>query len=294
MTVIRIPAGEKSKTRAMKNRLEDKLLRAGIDRHSILIALGGGVIGDLCGFVASTLLRGIEYIHIPTSLLAQVDSSVGGKVAVNHPRGKNLIGAFHQPAGVYIDITTLKTLPETEFRNGLAEIIKYAATLDKKLFRYLEDNSYVITQRRRSVLLPIIQQCCKLKRDVIQIDERENNYRRILNFGHTIGHAIEQLSGYRTPHGTAVAIGMCAEAKISMLMGLLKEQDYERLTKLVESYGLPTKIPKRISLLSLIDATLNDKKSQNNLTYYTLLRSIGNAVVGVPFSQKQILSFLSA
>jgi 3-dehydroquinate synthase len=291
-TVIRIPAGEKYKNRAMKEHLENRLLKAGIDRNSLLIALGGGVVGDLGGFVASTILRGIPYIQIPTSLLAQVDSSIGGKVAVNHPRGKNLIGGFHHPVNVYIDLRTLRTLPHIEFRNGMAEVIKYAAILDKTLFHYLEVNSRPILLQHFPSLLRIIHRCCELKRKVIQIDEREEDSRRILNFGHTIGHALEQSTAYHIPHGTAVAIGMVAEARISMLMGLLKESDFERLILLLRKYELPTMLPQNCNFHRLIRMTQRDKKVKNDLVYYTVLRAIGDAKVGIPLSARHVIPFL--
>src|SRR5436309_595603 len=214
--LLSIPAGEKSKNRRIKERIEDRILSLGVTRDSLIVALGGGVIGDLAGFVAASLLRGLPYVQIPTTLLAQVDSSIGGKVAIDHPLGKNLLGAFYQPHKVYINVATLTSLPDREFRCGLAEVIKYGAILDKDLFRYLEREYGQIMAKHESCLLRIIKRSCEIKKSVVEQDEKETGLRRILNFGHTIGHAIEVLSGYRIRHGNAIAIGMVAEARMSV------------------------------------------------------------------------------
>lgn len=292
-SIISLPAGEKHKTRAMKERVEDQLIKSGIDRSSLIIALGGGVIGDLAGFVASTLLRGVSYVQIPTTLLAQVDSSIGGKVAVDHPLGKNLVGAFYQPDRVFIDVAVLKTLPELEFRNGMAEVIKYAAALDRKLFRYLEVNRDAIRRRDESCMTRIIQRCCELKKGIVQADEKELGLRRVLNFGHTIGHAVESLSDYRIPHGQAVAIGMSVEAALSSEIGLLNFSEVLRLRHLLTSYQLPTSMPRRINRLKLIEATGFDKKSQNGHARYTLLHGIGEAAINVPLSRQDLTMLLT-
>ena len=188
---VSFKAGEKYKTRRTKDYLEDRILKLGVMRDSIIIALGGGVVGDIAGFTAATMQRGIQFIQIPTTLLAQVDSSVGGKVAVDHPLGKNLIGAFHQPKRVYIDPNTLLTLSDSEYYNGLAEVVKYGAVLDEKFFNYLERNWIKVIRRDVKTLTCTIERCCLLKAKVVQRDELETSYRRILNFGHTIGHAVE-------------------------------------------------------------------------------------------------------
>jgi len=289
-----VPAGEKSKNRRTKELLEDKLLSMNVSRDSLIVAFGGGVVGDLAGFVASTLLRGVPYIQIPTTLLSQVDSSIGGKVAVDHPLGKNLIGAFYQPKKVYIDINTLRTLPKKEFRNGMSEVIKYAAILDRNLFSLLEQNHSKITNLHLSSILNLINRCCELKKMVVEKDEKENGLRRILNFGHTIGHAIESLSKYKLSHGEAVAIGMVAEAKISVLMGLLRDNDLFRIINILKSYNLPTQIPQRMDLKQIVQATLNDKKIRSGEVQYTLLQKIGKASVGISLSEKAVLKFLSA
>jgi len=279
--LLSVPSGEKSKTRRTKEQLEDKLLKLKADRYSLIIALGGGVIGDLAGFVAATFMRGISYIQIPTTLLSQIDSSIGGKVAVNHPLGKNLIGAFYQPKKVYIDVETLNTLPKREFRNGMAEVIKYAAILDANLFSYLEDNNQKINIHHKSSILHLVQRCCKLKKMIVEKDEKETGLRRILNFGHTIGHAIESLSKYKLSHGEAVAFGMVIEAKISAALGMLKQSDVERLRKVIELYKLPTKIPSKMDMAKIIQSTYLDKKAQQGQVQYTLLKKIGKAAMSI-------------
>ncbi|MBI3766041.1 MAG: 3-dehydroquinate synthase [Ignavibacteriales bacterium] len=285
--LLTVPAGERSKSRRSKELLENNLLALGANRDSLIVALGGGMVGDLAGFVAATLLRGIPYIQIPTTLLAQVDSSIGGKVAIDHPLGKNLIGAFYQPQKVYIDIGALKTLPDREFSNGLAEVIKYAAILDSELFDELEQKQSKILSRDEKSLLNIIKRCCELKKSVVEEDEKETDYRRILNFGHTIGHAIERLSKYRIPHGQAVAIGMVAESTMSSHLGILPARHAERITSLLKMYNLPTEIPSTIKLEAIMRATLQDKKVHRGMTHYTLLERIGRARVGVRLSLKQ-------
>lgn len=287
--LISIPTGEKNKTRKMKEFLEDQLLFLGAERNSVIVALGGGVIGDLAGFVAATLHRGVPYVQIPTTLLAQVDSSIGGKVAIDHPLGKNLIGAFHQPKKVYIDVSTLKTLPEDEFLNGIAEVIKYGVILDKQLFSFLEKNRDAIKKRRKYVLTYIIKRCCELKKNVVEQDEKEVDLRRILNFGHTVGHAIEILSNYKISHGKAISIGMIVESKISVALGLLPQKKMIRLKELFRLYSLPVLIPPRINLEKLFAATLHDKKARGGVVYYTLFEHIGKARIGMPLTHQQAL-----
>jgi len=291
--IVAIPAGEQSKSRKVKDTLEDKLLLLGIDRNSVIIALGGGMVGDLAGFIASTLLRGISYIQIPTTLLAQVDSAVGGKVAINHPLGKNLFGAFHQPRRVYIDVGTLTTLPDLEFANGMAEVVKYGAILDAPFVSFLEDNTGCISGRNESVLAAIIKRCCELKAHVVGLDEKEFGYRRVLNFGHTIGHALESLSRYRLLHGQAVAVGMVAEARISASLGLLRTADVSRLERLLSGFHLPTRIPGSIDIGRLCRATLQDKKTKGGIVHYTLLSRLGKARVGVGVSHQQVQRILA-
>jgi|WetSurMetagenome_2_1015567.scaffolds.fasta_scaffold199715_1 3-dehydroquinate synthase len=290
--ILVVQAGEKSKNRKTKEMLENKLLSMNVTRDSLIVACGGGVIGDLAGFVAATLLRGVPFIQIPTTLLSQVDSSIGGKVAVDHPLGKNLIGAFYNPKKVYIDVNALKTLSEREFRSGMAEVIKYAAILDQNLFSFLLENHANIIHLKQSSLIHIISRCCELKKMIVEKDERETGLRRVLNFGHTIGHAVESLSKYKLTHGEAISIGMAAEAKISASLGILKRSDMELLTSLLELYKLPTLIPSRMNLKKIIESTIHDKKVQRGKVYYTLLEQIGKARVGVELtSDRAIKSF---
>ncbi len=291
--LIEVPPGEASKSRMMKERLEDRLLALGADRRSLIIALGGGVIGDLAGFIAATYMRGIPYVQIPTSLLAQVDSSVGGKVAVNHPRAKNLIGAFYQPRRTYIDPATLKTLPDRELYNGLAEVVKYGAIMDRRFFTYLERNHERILRRDLRALSRVVVWCCRLKRSVVERDERESGPRRILNFGHTIGHAVEALSGYRIAHGRSVAIGMAAEADLAVRLGMLADADAKRIRALLRAFHLPTAIPPRFTTRDIVRETLHDKKIRDGIVQYTLPVSIGRGVTGVPVSFRMLGTLLA-
>ena len=256
-----IPDGEKYKDISIVQKIYGELLMHRLDRKSALIALGGGVIGDITGFVASTYMRGIDYIQIPTTLLAQVDSSVGGKTGVNHKLGKNMIGTFYQPKLVWIDIDTLKTLPKRELRAGLAEVIKYGVIWDSKLFKFLEENKEKILSLNKKALGYLIKRSCEIKAAVVSKDERESGLRAILNYGHTIGHAIETVTGYKKYlHGEALAIGMFIEAEIAESLKLLKEKTVQRIKSLIESYGLPTKIPVRINRNTLLASMQLDKK----------------------------------
>lgn len=292
--LLEVPAGEASKSRAMKERLENRLVGLNADRRTLIVALGGGMIGDLAGFVAATYMRGVPYIQLPTSLLAQVDSSVGGKVAVNHPGGKNMIGAFYQPQKVYIDPATLATLSEKEFRNGLAEVLKYAVIMDVRLFEYLGRNRETILRRKPEPLGRIIAWCCRLKRSVVERDEQEAGPRRILNFGHTIGHAVEALSGYRISHGMAVAIGMASEARLAVRLGILGEAEASRIESLARAFGLPTTIPSSLPPADLLRETRHDKKSREGIVQFTLPSSIGRPAVGIPVAPAALKGLLNA
>ena len=266
--VLQVPAGERQKSLSRSGKLYDSLLKLGADRKSALLVLGGGVIGDLAGFVAATYMRGIDLIQVPTTLLAQVDSSVGGKVAVNHPGAKNLVGAFYQPRVVLIDPQVLATLPRRELRAGMAEVIKCGVVADGRLFEYLEGHLVDLLPVRRhgeperAASRYVILRCCEIKAEVVGRDEREQSgYRAILNFGHTVGHAIEALIGYgRCRHGEAVAIGMAVAARLAERMGLWAGEAADRLIRLIEHARLPTRLPE-LPVDDVINTMWSDKKA---------------------------------
>ena len=280
-SLLDVPAGERSKTPKTVYALQTQLLRLGVDRNSVIVALGGGVIGDLAGYVAATILRGIDYLHVPTTLLAQVDSSIGGKVGVDHPLGKNLIGAFYQPATVCIDPDLLKTLPVSEFKNGLAEVVKIAAALDRRLFSQVERNARKITKGNPDIVHDMIVRSVKLKASVVERDPFESGLRKVLNLGHTIGHAVEAASGYDIKHGAAVSIGLATESRIAMEMGLLSGKDYARLIGLLTKLKLPLTLPRRLNKARFMTARSLDKKSEAGGTKFVLLKAIGHTVIGV-------------
>jgi len=288
--LLEFPAGEKSKTWEMAGKLGRKLAKEGFDRSSTIIAIGGGVTGDLAGFVASVYQRGIGFVQIPTTLLAHVDSSIGGKTGVDIPEGKNLLGTFHQPKAVIIDIKTLETLPEKEIRNGFAEIIKYGMISDKKLFSYLEAN---ITIRPDGFYSHIIERSCRIKADIVEKDEREGELRKILNYGHTIGHAIEAYENFKISHGEAVALGMVYEAKIANMLGFLDKDSLKRQNKLIKAAGLPTEYNFR-NPDKIIEIMRKDKKSKNGRLYFALPEQIGkikkeNNKTALPVDEKTVL-----
>lgn len=277
-----IPAGEKYKNLESVAQLYDKALECRLERNSTFIALGGGVIGDITGFAAATWLRGVNFVQIPTSLLAMVDASVGGKTGVNHPRGKNLIGAFYQPRLVLIDVSVLKTLPPREFTAGMAEVIKYGVIWDKTLFESLEATDSIdrLEGIPPSLLVEIITRSCQAKADVVSKDERESGLRAILNYGHTIGHALESLTDYETfVHGEAVAIGMVAAGRLAVKLGLWSEQEAERQDRLIVKASLPTRIPSYLSVDDIISHLYIDKKVKNGRIRFVLPSSIGSVSI---------------
>jgi 3-dehydroquinate synthase len=280
--VLEVPPGERSKSSATVNTLYTGLFRGGVRRDSLVIALGGGVIGDLAGYLAATVLRGVRLVQIPTTLLAQVDSSVGGKVGIDHPAGKNLIGAFHQPSVVYVDPEALLTLPGEEFTCGIAEVVKIAAALDAPFFANIERNAPRISRENTALNAKIVETAVGLKALVVEKDERETGLRRVLNLGHTIGHALESSGKFALKHGQAVAIGMAAEARISRELGLLAAPDCLRLTGLLEALGLPVDPPRSINERAFMSAIALDKKSDMTGTRFVLLRRIGECAPGVP------------
>ncbi len=258
-----VPAGEPSKCTEQLTALYDALYDLAADRQTCVVAVGGGVIGDLAGFAAATYNRGLPLVMVPTSLLAMVDSSVGGKTGINHPKGKNLIGAFHQPAGVWIDLALLNTLPEREYLSGLAEVVKYGVILDADFFTLLEVDARAVRERRPDVLLPVVARCCRLKADVVEKDEYETTgLRAVLNYGHTFAHGFETLAGYGTLlHGEAVAIGMTCAAKLAWRMGLVDENFVSRQTDLLGAFGLPMSPGHSYSIEELISVMRRDKKA---------------------------------
>ncbi len=272
-----VPPGESAKSLAQAERLYDALATRGADRHTLIIALGGGVVGDLAGFVAATFTRGLPLIMVPTTLLAQVDSSLGGKVGVNHPRAKNLIGAFYQPVGVWIDTQMLETLPDRDFRCGLAEVVKYGVISSDSFFSFLEQNANAILARESNAIEQIILQSCRIKSVVVARDEREEGEdRAMLNFGHTIAHAIEAVAGYDGPfrHGEAVAIGMVAESRLAQRLGWITDLVVDRQARLLERFGLPIKAP-GLDLVKLKHAMSRDKKNRLGKIRFVLPRGIG-------------------
>jgi 3-dehydroquinate synthase len=277
---IILPDGEQYKTFAVLTRIFDELLKARCDRRSVIVALGGGVVGDMAGFAAACYQRGIAFIQVPTTLLAQVDSSVGGKTGVNHPLGKNMIGAFHQPQAVVIDTDTLNTLPDRELRAGLAEVVKYGLIRDVEFFHWLELNMQRLLGRDAYSLSYAIERSCRNKSEVVAADERENDVRAILNFGHTFGHAIETALGYSGwLHGEAVAAGMVMAADLSRRLGWLAKDDVARIGELLRIAGLPLRAPAGPSAARLRELMTLDKKAENGRLRFVLLQQIGQAVV---------------
>jgi 3-dehydroquinate synthase len=274
--VISIEPGEESKSLDVAASLWQGLLELGADRKSVVVAVGGGVVGDLAGFIAATYARGLRFLQVPTSLLAQVDSSVGGKVGINLPDAKNMIGAFLQPLGVLIDTATLTTLPANEYRAGLAEVVKYGVILDAEFFEYLENNVAAVNQRQEDVLAHVIARCCRLKADVVEKDEREEmGLRAVLNFGHTFGHAFETLSGYgKLLHGEAVGIGMVCAARLAARLGRVDQQFAGRLVGLLQALAIPVEVP-RLGPQKLLDAMMHDKKVQHGRLSFVLPSRLG-------------------
>lgn len=278
--VAQVPDGEEHKSQAEASRLYTKCVEYRLERESIIVGLGGGVIGDLAGYVAATFMRGLPIVQVPTTFLAQVDSSVGGKVAVNLPEGKNLVGAFYQPFLVYIDLAVLKTLPVEEMEAGMAEVIKYGIILDKNFFEYLEEKIGKLREFDSEVLERIVAQCCTLKARVVEKDEREKGLRSILNFGHTLGHALEALTDYKKyKHGEAVAIGMVGACRIAQEMGMFKKEARDKIEHLIGKAGLPGRIGVKLSVDGIIQVLSLDKKVRAGKVRFVLPERIGRVVV---------------
>jgi 3-dehydroquinate synthase len=296
VALLTIPAGEKSKSMAVVEKCFNELAAHRLERQSFVVALGGGVVGDLAGFVAATYLRGIPFVQVPTTLLAQVDSSVGGKVGVNLKAGKNLVGAFHQPRHVLCDLKTLDTLPDREFRAGLAEVIKYGIIHDAGLFEMLERNMSRILKRDPEDLAEIVARSCEIKAQVVGQDETESGLRAILNFGHTIGHALEAISRYgKYLHGEAIAIGQVGAAIISSSMKGLPQADVNRIRDLFKRAGLPVSVRlTAVQRKQLFNAMQLDKKVSGGEIKFVLARAIGKVEFGIKVPKNEINTALDA
>jgi len=271
-----VPSRETAKSQKWLFSLYAEALEHGMDRSSFIMALGGGVVGDLAGFAASTYMRGVRFVQVPTTLLAMVDSSVGGKTAINLPQGKNLVGSFYQPAQVTVNLDALKTLPEREYRTGLAEVVKYGVIFDREFFKYMERHVDGIAARDQDVLAHLVGRCCEIKAEVVRFDERESGLREILNFGHTLAHSIESRHGYgKMRHGEAVAVGMVYAAHLSCIEKQLTQSDCDRIIGLIKRLGLPVHSP--VADWNVLHDTMQvDKKTVNGIPRFVLADRIGH------------------
>lgn len=285
--------GEEHKTLATAEKLYDLAFSRELDRRCPVVALGGGVVGDVAGFVAATYLRGVPFIQVPTTLLAQVDSSVGGKVAVNHPKGKNIIGAFYQPGLVLADTDTLGTLPAREIKSGLAEVVKYGVIWNAGFFAWLEENIGKLLGGDQEALAVAVWESCGIKARVVEEDETEQGLRAILNYGHTVGHAVEALTEYkRFTHGEAVGIGMAAAARLAEALGMLKTSDRLRIVNLVRETGLPVDLPEGLSPEDMIESFYHDKKVTGGRLTFVLPEGIGRVIVRKDVKENLLLALL--
>lgn len=286
-------AGEKQKHLETVSSIYTELIQHQFDRKDLLIALGGGVTGDLTGFAAATYLRGITFIQVPTTLLSQVDSSIGGKTGVDYMNYKNMVGAFYQPKLVYINISTLDTLPSKEFYSGLGEVIKHGLIKDKEYFEWIVKNQELIHKREKKTLLHLIYQSCFIKGSVVECDPKEQGERALLNFGHTLGHAIEKLSNFSIPHGDCVVIGAKLACYISWKKGYLSDDEYQQSIHLLSVFPFHT-LPKEIDCNAIISATKLDKKMEQGTIKFILLKGIGNAIIDKSVSEDEMLQSLLA
>ena len=287
--------GETSKSLAVAESMYDSLVELPADRETLVVAVGGGVVGDVAGFVAATYARGIRFVQVPTTLLAQVDSSVGGKVAVNHPKAKNLIGAFHQPAGVLVDTATLESLPVRDYRSGLAEVIKYGVILDADFFDHLEDNVAGLCGRNLDLLESVIVRSCQLKAEIVEQDERETTgVRAVLNYGHTFAHAHESLAGYgELLHGEAVSIGMVQASRLAERLGRIDEDTTRRQVQLLEAVGLPVCAPKGPTIDELMARMRLDKKTAGGKLRFVLPTRMGHVELVDGIDEEQVREVLA-
>jgi len=292
ITRVELPPGESAKSLPWAQHCWSACLDAGLDRGSTIVAFGGGAIGDLAGFVAATYMRGIPFVQVPTTLLAQVDASIGGKVAIDHPKAKNLIGAFHQPRLVLIDPAVLLTLPDPEYRSGLAEVVKHGISLDADYFRSLEECREAIQAKALPALEEVIVGSCRLKAKIVEADEEEEGLRALLNYGHTVGHALEAVTDYRGwLHGEAVSIGMTAAAKIANRLGLANLETVERQLRLLQALGLPISFAEPDPQL-IVEAIGRDKKAREGVVPFVLVPKIGEARLVYDVPQSLVLEVL--
>lgn len=293
VTEVVLPDGEANKQLERLDQIFSHALDARHERQSVFVALGGGVVGDMTGFAAACFLRGVDFIQLPTTLLAQVDSSVGGKTGVNHPAGKNMIGAFHQPMAVVIDLNTLHTLPAREFAAGMAEVIKYGLIYDAGFFDWLIGATDRLKSREDTVLAEAIERSCAIKAAVVSADEREGGLRAILNFGHTFGHAIERVQGYgEWLHGEAVACGMMIATRLSAARGRVSPDTVEALEAFLHAFGLPTVPPASMTAPVFLDAMANDKKVERGRIRFVLLDTLGQATIVDDVTEREIAAAL--
>lgn len=286
-------AGEKQKHLETVSSIYTKLIQYQFDRKDLLIALGGGVTGDLTGFAAATYLRGVAFVQVPTTLLSQVDSSIGGKTGVDYLNYKNMVGAFYQPKLVYINISTLNTLPDEEFYSGLGEVIKHGLIKDKNYFEWIENNKELINQREHNTLVHLIYQSCCIKGNVVEKDPKEQGERALLNFGHTLGHAIEKLANFSIPHGDCVVIGAKLATYISWKKDLLSDEEYQRSIHLLNAFPFHI-LPKEMDCQKIIEATKLDKKMEQGAIKFILLNEIGNAIIDKSVTENEMLESLLA
>ena len=286
-------AGEESKNYKTVLKIYDFLIENGADRYSLVVGVGGGVVGDIAGFAASSYMRGVKLIHIPTTLLAMVDSSIGGKTGINYHGLKNIVGSFYQPESVFVDVRFLKTLPDREYFSAFAEVVKYGVIRDSELFDFLERNVDGIKQRDPKILKIVVERSIKNKVEIVESDERESGVRAILNFGHTFGHAIESLTGYRRfYHGEAVAIGMVKAMEVSERMGLVDRGDVERVVNLLKLLKLPVSLPEGIDEGRMFEIMLKDKKNKNSSLRFVLTKGIGSSIIASGVKEELILEVI--
>jgi 3-dehydroquinate synthase len=292
--LLSFTAGEESKNMGTILELASKMVDLGADRQTAVLALGGGVVGDMAGFLASIYMRGVPLVQIPTTLLAQVDSSVGGKTGIDLPEGKNLLGTFYQPVRVYADIGVLATLPRREIRNGLAEVVKYGMIQGREFFDFLEQEWMDIVNLEPDVTGRIVFNSCSIKAGVVSADEREGDLRRMLNFGHTVGHAVEAAAHYRIPHGEAVSMGMVVVSRISAAKGLMPRRDLERLCGLLDRLQLPCRIPAELRAEELMDLLRHDKKARSGRPHFILSKGIGQILITDDVSREELAAAIEA